>query len=81
MSNKPSTSTAEPVFGNIQHTMFGEAAALPSTDADSIDSGEYEEIGAEKPSSTIGRADNLFKNVMKKLSSKKRTLRNRKRPQ
>lgn len=55
LSNKPSTSTTEATFGNIPLSAFGEAAALPSTDADSVDSGEYEEIGAEKPSSTIGR--------------------------
>lgn len=55
LSNKPSTSTNEAAFGNVPLSMFVEAAALPSTDADSIDSGEYEEIGAEKPSSTIGR--------------------------
>lgn len=55
LSNKPTTSTVEPVYGNIPLSMmFGEAAALPSTDADSVDSGEYEEIGTEKPSSTIG---------------------------
>lgn len=63
LSNKPSTSTTEATFGNIPLSVFGEAAALPSTDADSVDSGEYEEIGAEKPSSTIGRIDdnNIFK--------------------
>lgn len=56
LSNKPSGSTAEATFANIPLNMFGEAAALPITDVDSIDSGEYEEVGAEKPSSTIGRA-------------------------
>lgn len=40
--------------------MFEEATALPSTDADSIDSGEYEEIGAEKRNSTIGKLEHLI---------------------
>lgn len=53
-NSKPSTSTAEPIFGNNQMNMVKEAFALRLADTASIDSGEYEEIGAEKFSSTIG---------------------------
>lgn len=55
LSNKPSSSNSEPLFGHIPINYVEDPVTLPSTDADSLDSGEYEEI-AEKPNSTIGKA-------------------------
>lgn len=56
LSNKRVRETTEPLYNNVPLSMFGETAPIPSTDADSLDSGEYEEIEEpeEKPTSTIG---------------------------
>lgn len=58
LSNKPTTASAQPPsYGSISLSVFGENAANHGTDADSLESGEYEVIqeAPTAPSSKIGK--------------------------